>query len=147
MTKTKDGKEHDDLVVTIDGMKFKVDVNPDVYSTTEKEKICNIVDHMSKRIVIDKTYVSYEGSRWKNAFLVEDKWYELLDLIKKTEYGKKASAEEMEEITQSLMVIGMVYIYQVLACFGYDNDEIKVDPLSEEFDSYYDVDNRKDWDS
>ena len=69
------------LIIKIIGLKFDIDINEEVYDQEKRKEIRELVKELSKEIWIDKTYVDYKGTRWADAFMVEEKWYEFVDLI------------------------------------------------------------------
>lgn len=138
------------LNITMKNIKFSVDADEEIYSKDEVKHIQSIVDGMSKEIHIDKTYVNFEGNRWKDAFIVEDKWYELVKLIVgsnfgKTKYDKYSKSEADEIISSSMMALSITYMYGVLDNLGYDVESIELTPLKCKFFSEYEYDDRTDW--
>lgn len=142
--------EKPSLHIIIKNIGFRTDVNDDVYSKNEIEKIQWIVNNMSKEIHIDKTYVSFPGNRWKDAFMVEEKWYELMKLIVgsdfgRRKYGKYSKKETDEIISSSIMAMSITYMYGVLENMGYDIENIELSPVECKFYSEYELDERTDW--
>lgn len=114
------------LIVRICGLKCDIKVNPDVYSLDDQKKISKIINFMAQDIWIDKTYVNYKGTRWKNAFIVEDKWYELMRLVIKTNFGQKANRAQKSEILASFLVIAMMYLYDILEKYNYSVEDVDI---------------------
>ena len=105
MPKKKRGnKKLDDgnltLTLSIACSMIKVEVNPVVYSEDEIKEVHDIVNHMMEHVYLDKTYVVYEGTRWKDAFIVEDTWYKFCRLIVDTHFGRYAG----EKINDYILV-------------------------------------------
>lgn len=85
---------------------------------------------MSKQIWIDKTYVRFEGTRYRNTFLREEGWNDLQEYI----WSKKRS-----NVTRHLVLrrafeqMIAVYMDHVATLLGYDPSRIEfsVDPESD----------------
>lgn len=145
--KTKKYKENN-LIITISNLKFAITIDKFIYSKEEINKIKYIIQALSKNIWIDKTYVRYKGSRWKDAFIQEKSWYKLCNLIIDTEFGQKSSFYEDRFITESLIVLSITYLYSILCKYGYDVQYIILDVKdNSKFKVTYEMDNRKRWDS
>lgn len=138
--------ERHELIICIKNSRISIEVNPEVYDDYDFKEIRRIVKGMSREIWIDKTYVAYKGSRWENAFIVEKNWYKLTQLIWETELGKNVTADEKEEIDQSIMVIGLTYLYQVLESYGYECEHIDLSYIIDSFTVEYQEDHRTSWD-
>jgi hypothetical protein len=145
--KTKKYKENN-LIITISNLKFAITIDKFIYSKEEINKIKYIIQALSKNIWIDKTYVRYKGSRWKDAFIQEKSWYKLCNLIIDTDFGQKCSFYEDRFITESLIVVSITYLYSILCKYGYDVQYIILDVKdNSKFKVTYEMDNRKRWDS
>lgn len=114
------------IEICVSNLKFLVDVNPDMYSETEHNEIWDIVDHMSKEIWIDKTYVVFKGSIWKDAYIDEKRWYELIEMIKPQLFGKKITQKNKDTITIAILAIVINYMYNILEKYGYSIDDIDI---------------------
>lgn len=134
------------LIIKIIGLKFDIDINEEVYDQEKRKEIRELVKELSKEIWIDKTYVDYKGTRWADAFMVEEKWYEFVDLIWKTGFGRYADEEQLYEISQCLMIMASTYMYIELKSYGYDLDNIDLNVRPNDFRSKYTIDERTSWD-
>jgi len=143
MTETKDRR---DMILHITGIKMDAVMNPERYGEEDRKKVQDILDHMTKDIYIDKTYVNYDGTRWKNAFIVEDKWYEFLNLVRNTNFGRSATDEQMEDITDCVLAMVLIYMYQTIEGMGWDTNNIELKFIDKKFESSYEYDNRTSWD-
>lgn len=139
--------ERPNLIINISGLKCHVEINDEIYSEKDKKDIEKIIKHMSKDIWIDKTYVSYKGSRWKNSlFTNEELWYDFCKMVIKTDLGKRGTKKDKELIVNSLVMIGISYLYLSVANFGYDTENINICPKeSTKFKSMYEMDDRTSW--
>lgn len=142
------GEEKPTMTIHIKDLECIVDANPYVYTEDEIEHIKDLVVSLAEDIWIDKTYVAFEGNRWKDAFIVEKRWYNLMKLILRTNFGKKAGKMSEEVITESLLVLAMAYLYQMASKYGYDPEDIDISfkPKSK-LDVEYFEDTRADWNS
>ena len=141
-----DGKSpYSDLIVSIRGIEFDIKIDESIYDEAAQEDIRHIVRHMSKEIWIDKTYVDFKGTRWPDAYMVEEKWNEFMKLVWDTNFGRNATDREESEITQCLVVMSATYLYLVLKNFDYDIDYIDLEFKPCDFYSKYDIDTRKEW--
>lgn len=134
------------LIYTIHCGKMNVEVNPLAYSQDDIEKIKYLVDGLSKNILIDKTYVKFKGNHFKDAFLVEDKWYEFNKLIIDTDFGRKSGKKINDMIRETLMAIALTYLYDCISKYDYDPSEIEISYIPKyRFRVEYEEDRRKNW--
>jgi len=63
-----------DLQITIRYAKVKVYVDDDIYDKDELKDIEYAVNIFSREILIDKTYVAFEKSKYAKRFLTEKGW-------------------------------------------------------------------------
>ena len=146
-TKKSLGKDSKiNLIYTLKCGKMNVEVNPMLYSNEDIEKIKNIVDTLSKEIIIDKTYVKFKGNHFKDAFLIEDKWYKFNKLVIETDFGRKAGKMLNDTICETLMAIALTYLYDCIAKYDYDPSEIEIGFIPKyRFRAEYEEDKRKNW--
>ena len=122
--------------------KIKVIDEEEFYDKTTLKEIQKIVNHFSKNVFIDKTYVCFNGNRWKDAFIKEEGWKELMSLLAETNYGEI----DNEDITVSLLAITHAYIFDILEHMGYDVKPLQLNfGKSVNFMSRYSEDKRTDW--
>lgn len=143
------------LILKISNLHFDVSACDDEeyqLSQDELKHITNIVNHLSKNIFIDKTYVKFEGNRWKDAYIVEDKWYELIKIIVgsnlgRNKYGKISAKECSGVILESVILLSIEYMYRTLANMGFDTDLFVIDIKQHKhnFGVEYEFDSRDDW--
>lgn len=87
---------------------------------------------MASEIWIDKTYVNFEGTKYKSAFLKEEGWNELLRFVWKAKRGRGGiAAKAILRQAFEQMIEG--YMEHVAGLLGYDESKIQftVDPDSE----------------
>lgn len=151
--KRKDGKDDlsekkISLSLTISCSRIDVEVNPVVYSEDDIGRITEIVEAMSQHIYIDKTYVAYKGTRWRDAFIVEKTWHRFCKLIVDTHFGNDAGEKINDYILNCLEMLAETYLYQILARYGYDPEFIELSfPEGSDIMSDYEIDRRTSWDS
>lgn len=134
------------LKLTIQNFKCDVEVNPEVYDEDDKKRLKNIINRMSKTIWLDKTYVCFKGNRWKDAFIVEDKWYEFIKLIIKTDFGRTGSIEDTDTITEAIAALVLGYLYGVASKYDFSIEDIEITPKKKvKFIAEYEEDKRTDW--
>lgn len=85
---------------------------------------------MAEEIRIDKTYVSFEGTRYKNVFLREDGWNTLSKYIWQTDCKSPGMRAVMRKAFESMITAYMEHVADLL---GYDSAYIdfQVDPDSD----------------
>ena len=139
-------QEKPNLIFHITNLKCTVDANPAVYSEEDIDRLYYIVSNMAKDIWLDKTYVNFKGNRWKDNFIVEERWYELIKVILKSNFGLKASKRTDNMITESLLVLSLTYLYQIASKYGFDPEDIDIsfDPKTKLKVEYIE-DTQKDW--
>lgn len=138
--------ERPNLIINIIGLKCCVNVNENIYSPDDKKRLTYILNTMSKNILIDKTYVNFKGSRWKDAFIVEDMWYELCKLIIKTDFGRKCNKRDNEEITECLLMMAITYLYSIAMSYDFDPENIDICfKKKSKFKASYELDKRNTW--
>lgn len=134
------------LIYTLHCGKMNVEVNPMSYSNEDIDRIKNIIDILSKNIVIDKTYVKYKGNHFRDAFLVEDKWYSFNKLVIDTDFGRKCGKKINDTICETLMAIALTYLYDCLVKYDYDPSEIEIGFIPKyRFRAEYEEDKRTNW--
>jgi len=140
-------REDPTLILHIQNVKCEVDVNPDVYNKNDFEYLNEIVTHMSKDIWIDKTYVSFKKNRWRDAFIVEERWYDLVKLLTISTV-EKLNKKTQNALTEALMLITITYLYQIAEKFGFEveNIDIQVKQNSKIKTELF-QDNRTSWNS
>ena len=98
-----------------------------MYGEKEAEKIEDIVQRMSEKIYIDKSYVEFPENKHRDTFIELDGWDNLCGLLKKTKFGKLSTDSADELVAEAFRVIITAYMYSVLECLGYDIEGITVD--------------------
>lgn len=76
----------------------------------------------SREMLIDKTYVDFEGTKFKKTFLTEKGWNALQKLIKSTRYGKTASPAENAALGEAFRQMAAEYVRHVMRDAGWDVD-------------------------
>ena len=147
--KSKTGAPDDiSLSFSIECSDVDVEVNPAVYSEEDAQRIKGIVDHMKDHIYLDRTYVVYKGTRWNDAFIVEERWHKFCKLIVDTHFGNDAGKKINDFILGILETLAEMYLYQVISLYGYDPEFVELTfPEECEISADYEIDDRKEWNS
>jgi hypothetical protein len=134
------------LIIHIIDLKCDVEVNPYNYSKEDAKHIEYIVKNLAQNIWIDKTYVNFKGNRWKDAFIYEDKWYDLIRTIIKTDFCRKASLMDKEIIGASILVLALTYLNKMLEKYGYDPEDVDISfESNKKLNIEYLEDTQTDW--
>ena len=128
--KHKDNDDFD-LMFEFDDVKMFVIANPDMYDDDDVAKIEEIVDVMSKRIYIDKSYVDFPENKHQDVFLELEGWENVCKLVKRTKYGKITTESADSLLHEAFKMMAIAYMYDVLEKFGYDIDGITLDVLND----------------
>lgn len=133
------------FIIKVDGLKFNVIVDEEIYSEDEKKNIQSIIDQLSKSIWLDYSYVEYKGNRFKDVFILETSWQELMNDIK--EVLKNPSNSEIEQsLGSDIGELSLFYLYRIIEKYGYMSESVEIQPLSGQYMVEYHVDYRKDRD-
>lgn len=90
------------------------------YNLEECKQIQNIVNQLSKKIIIDKSYVDYKGTKYTKTFITESGWNVLKNLVLKTKLTKNCSKYQHHVIQTSYELLIISYIYQCLQDLSYN---------------------------
>jgi len=133
------------MLINITGLRFDVEVNSEVYSEEDCDRLSEIINHMAKDIWIDRTYVNYSGNRFKDSFIREDAWYDFIHLCVSSDFGRK-NKKKHNAIMEAIIAISTAYILGIVKKFGYNLEDVNFE-LTEDskFNVSYFVDNRKNW--
>ena len=122
-------KPGDDLIFVFSDFKLNItffNENDDF----DENKVKKFLKLISKEIWIDKTYVDFEGTKYKNVFLKEDGWNQLSEFVWKPINKKnKINHIVLRNAFESMIIAYMEHISFLL---GYDPSQIEfqVDPNS-----------------
>lgn len=101
------------------GMKFNVefDDDNDMFTEDEKNSIRALIEAMSSKIFIDKSYVEYSGNTRKDVFMLESGWNALKDLLVDSKYGQHLNSmpHAPEVVIDAFATMGRCYMYECLA--------------------------------
>ncbi len=128
--KNKDDSFDFDLMFEFSDVKFFVIANPDVYDDDEVAKIEEIVNVMSRKIYIDKSYVDFPENKHNDTFLELEGWENVCKLVKRTKYGKISTEAADSLLHEAFKLMALGYMYDTLEKFGYDIEYITLDLLS-----------------
>lgn len=126
-SRTQLNLEDSDLIFTFKYCSLDVECNPDIYDDVQILKIKQIVRELSKEIVIDKTYVKYEGTKFEKTFITKHGWKDFCKILIDTRWGNKCTKYQNQVILEAYKMFIKCYIAQCLIDFGYDIDAITLD--------------------
>lgn len=109
-----------DLQFEIHYVDVDVEVDHEMYTDEEFQKIKHIIDTCSKHIYIDKTYVEFEDSLYEKVFLTEKGWMRMCELMAKTQFGNKCTKKQNDELIENYSLMALCYLYMILKDYGYD---------------------------
>lgn len=122
------------------------DVDPSVYGEEDAKRLKTAVMALTKDFSIDKSYVDYEGTPYEKTFMLEAGWNSLCDLVKSTDYGKKATKSDAAVMRGAYRKMILCYLYQTLEDLGWDNEAISLDmPDDTKFMVEYEPDVSEGW--
>lgn len=121
-------------------------LNPLMYTEADIPAVADIIEVIRKEIVIDKTYVEFDGNPFEKTFMKESGWNELCDLVRETDFGKNMTPDQQQILSEAYQSMIICYINQVLSDMGYDLDGIRLAPQpSFGFDVAYSIDDIQEW--
>ena len=80
----------DDLVFVFSGFEIEMEFFEQDKDFDEDVARCELTD-MAEKICIDKTYVSFKGTKFRDTFIKEDGWNMLCDFVWKARKRKSAT--------------------------------------------------------
>lgn len=120
----------DDLVFIFSGFRLEMEfLNRD--ETFDENEARAALISMAEKICIDKTYVAFKGTKFKNVFIREEGWNQLRDFVWKARRRRNATDHlVLRKAFESMIVAYMEYAANLL---GYDPQKIEfwVDPDSD----------------
>ena len=133
MQKRKDREEkyetpaHRDLVIHLKSDGLQCSLDSSLHSPEEAEKIKRIVESVSRDVVIDKSYVKFDGNKHEKTFLLESGWNALCETICDVFDGRcKKSVLNDPIIMDAYKQMLVLYTSQVLEDFGIKAQDIVV---------------------
>lgn len=138
--------ENYDLIYTFKYCCMNVECDEEMYDSKQIDKIRWSVKQLSREIVIDKTYVSYEGTKFEKTFITEKGWKELCALVYCTRWGNKCTRYENVVILEAYKLFITYYLYQCLIDLGWDCGGISIEMAPDtKFMSEVEVDEIHAW--
>jgi len=104
-----------------------VECDDDVISPDDIEKIKQTVKLLSKKIVIDKSYVSFPENKHEKTFIVESAWKKLCKMVIKSHFSSRSSTDDTATILEYYKQLINFYLYQCLDDLGYDIEGIYIE--------------------
>lgn len=128
-----------DLIFTFEYICINFEVNEDVYDEDDKKEIKNILKCITKKIIIDKSYVEFKENKHCDTFITENGWNKLCKLVIDTK--KKCTKSQNEEKNAAYIMLFLSYIYLFFENLGYDTESLYFEPAG---DTYFMVSFEKD---
>jgi len=113
-----------DIEIVIKYANVHASISEDVYDKDDIKTIKDAINVFSREIIIDKTYVAFNDSKYNNTFLAEEGWKTFCELLNKTNCGKNATTEEHDTIQTVYYLMIISYVYLCLSTIGYSSDGI-----------------------
>lgn len=114
------------IILFISNVKCETSTDPEVYTDEENEDFRIIINHMSKDIWLDKSYVMYKGNKNKTPFITENMWTAVLKHTMRTSIGLKVDKDLEKKASFALQIIVLSYLYHIATRYGYDLDKISI---------------------
>lgn len=111
----------DDLVFVFSGFALEMeflDRNEDLDEDSARKELAS----MAEEIHIDKTYVAFDGTKYRNTFLREEGWNQLCDLVWKAK--KRKNVADHVALRQAFEAMIVAYMEHVAELLGYDPQKI-----------------------
>lgn len=134
LRKFQNNKDYN-LIFKFSDIKLDLCVNPDIYDNNEFNIIKQIITGASDIILIDKTYVQYNNTKYEKTFITEDGWIMLCKLINQQKLNKKQDKKIQQIINESYKQIIIQYLYQFLDDLCYDISNIDISNVRNGFSS------------
>ena len=113
-----------DFVFTFKDVQLNVIINESNIGIEDRDKIKRILDICSKEISIDKSYVQFNGTKYKKTFIREQGWNTLTYYLIATNMGKNVDVFQELFIMESYNLMICCYLYQVLEDYGFDTKDV-----------------------
>lgn len=103
-------------------------------------KLKNDINTLTKEIWIDKSYVIFSENKYSNTFIPLKSWNKLVNLLKKTNYGKNATKSDKYKLQHIYSCLILTYVYNCLFLMGYNIYDIYLGIATQPFviEFYYD---------
>lgn len=96
-------------------MQFDVLLDDSIYTPQQQKAILDAIAVIENdAIVIDKSYVAYDGTKYEKCFIREQGWNELLKLMQQTDYGKNATTKQNTILNAAYNLLMSNYVIEVL---------------------------------
>lgn len=125
-------EEGDDVVFVFSGFKLNIEFFVDDEGFDEGKARAEL-ESMAESVWIDRTYVAFKGTKFKNVFLKEKGWDELVDYVWSARKKRGAGWESQMVMRRSFEEMIAAYMDHAAHLLGYDPSRIEfsVDPESD----------------
>ena len=123
---TKKEKPRIDLIFHFIDPKVEVELEDGWFDDESEKELMDLIDDLKKSIWIDKTYVGFEESKYSDAFLTEDGWKHLCELIVISGFCKFLPTVGQEKLAEAYSIMVVCYLYGEIVKRGWDHEHIKI---------------------
>lgn len=116
-----------ELVYVFKGVSMLCSVNSEVYDDDDLKKALDQLNIVADEIWIDKTYVDFEGTKFRKTFLLEGGWNELRDLVKATDYGANCTKTQAASMNAAFRAMIVGYVDMAFTELGWDVENMVFD--------------------
>lgn len=118
-----------DIEFVIYGMKFNVAFEEGFFEEKEQQEIVDFISHMATEMHIDSSYVDKKGTKHKSAFMLDDGWTSLCEVMHDSKWCRHLHPKSQETIVDAFCMMGKCYIYECLALkYDFQHIQVEVDP-------------------
>lgn len=116
-----------DLVFHFIDPPLDVEFDPDFFNKEEQSRIKNLVKELKQSIWIDKTYVDFKGTNYDDAFLNENGWKSLCNLLVISDFGKSLNEANQGQIAETYCAMLLCYMHGELSKnYGVSKEHISI---------------------
>ena len=134
-----------DLIFKFEDVPVICHADPSVYTDDDIENLTFVVSTICREILIDKSYVAFDGNPYEKTFMKDDGWRELCEIVEKSGYGRR-KMKNHAEVNEAYRAMIICYIEQVFDDLGYDCDNFQFElPKDAEFKISYLKDSTCEW--
>lgn len=134
-----------DLIITFKEVCLDVSTD-DTYSEEDVARIKEILDTAVKNVYIDRSYVSFEGNKHQDTYILEKGWIDLCKTIIESNFCRLLNKAERELMNEAFRMLIVGYAYTVLSKFGYETEGMAFNFIEDSsFIAEYEYDRIQEW--
>lgn len=127
LNKLLEALNDDNLLFIFSAACVNIDVNPEIYTEKDKKRMFQIANELGNKICIDKSYVEFPENKHQDTFMYEEGWKELCRLVLHTNFGRKATKKEDQQLFEAYSSMICIYLSNCLKSYGYDDENFSVE--------------------